>query len=159
MELYLRDYSDMSNPHPSFIPRQKNIPLRKIIALRKKGLSVNEVANALGCTPQNIMDRLKSEGLDKFDPSIVESYRKAEADILAFQEARLLSGLTDEKIEKAGLKDTAIAFGVMFDKRRLSEGKSTANIATYAFIRKQQGDGESELKAIEAEIVSRESVA
>lgn len=148
----------MSNPHPKPF-NVKGIRLAKIIALRKKGLSVNEVARALGCTPENIMNRLQSEGLDRFDPSVVESYRKAESDILAFQETRLLGGLTDQKIKKAGVKDLGITFGIMFDKRRLSEGKSTANIATYAFIRRQQGDGENELKAIEAEIVSRESVA
>jgi hypothetical protein len=38
---------------------------------------------------------------------------------------RVLGGLSDEKIAKAGLRDTAIAYGVLIDKKQLLEGKPT----------------------------------
>jgi len=38
---------------------------------------------------------------------------------------RVLGGVTDEKIDKASLRDVAIAYGVLIDKKQLLEGKPT----------------------------------
>lgn len=125
------------------------IPLETIIALRKRNLTYTQIAKTLGCSKMNIQERLK-----KIHNEIerVDDFKKHKADILAIHQNRLISSITPEVIEKAGLKDRAIAFGVMYDKERLERGKSTQNVA-YADLVRMREQKEKELKALEAQTV------
>ncbi len=38
---------------------------------------------------------------------------------------RVLGGLTQKKVDKAGIRDLAVAYGILIDKKQLLEGKPT----------------------------------
>jgi len=61
-----------------------------------------------------------------------EAMVKANTEAIKIQDKMDLimeKGITAEKVKKASLKDTVIAYGTLFDKKRLAEDKSTENVA------------------------------
>ena len=66
------------------------------------------------------------------DQGVLKSYQENKSTILDNIEARVLESLTDAKLKKASARDTAIVFGTIYDKNRLEQGKSTANINTFS---------------------------
>jgi hypothetical protein len=107
----------------------KDIPLETILYYRSKNLNYAEIARQVGCDKSNISRRLA-----EFDPEIqsTEHYTGVRKFIFNNLERKLLAGITDDKINKSGLKDNATALGIVFDKRRLEEGLSTENIEVHS---------------------------
>jgi len=115
-----------------------------MVGYRRKGLTCDEIARLMGCSAS-----LVSERLNEIEAKLnaVKVYREVESDILALKELELLSGITPEKVEDANARDLAMAAAMLYDRRRLSEGKSTANIA-YADMVQQLREIERELREL-----------
>lgn len=106
--------------------KKKPIDIVTLIVLRKTGLSYAKIGTLFGLTRQTVRERLIPYA---HQIETLKEYRAAKADILSVIERRLAEGMTEEKIKKAGLNQIAYAFAQVFDKGRLQEGKSTANIS------------------------------
>ena len=94
-------------------------------------ISVNGAAEFLGIaqrTAHNLYERLRTEYL----PELEELREYATKDFLALLDDRVgraLQHLTDEKLEKAEVRDLAVAIGILIEKRQLLRGEPTAIIS------------------------------
>ena len=106
--------------------KPKDIPIESIIEYRKKGLKMSEIGKLLGCDHSNISRRLQlvEQDLDNLD-----AFKLHRADILALNGRKLLSHITQEKLEKAPLGTLVLAACQLYDKERLERGQSTNNQA------------------------------
>ena len=106
----------------------KGIPLYEIIdCIVNKNLSQTDTAILLGCDKSNISKRLKDSG---YQPTYLTNYKNQRADILASYQQIILNSITSEDLQKAGLSQKMMAYGVLYDKERLERGESTHNIAS-----------------------------
>jgi DNA-binding CsgD family transcriptional regulator len=110
---------------------KKSIDVQKALKLKLLGNSYQEIADILGCSKQGVHAALtKFEtflgGLNQGD---LQAYAEERRSILNSAELTLLRSVVDEEaIKKAPLASRVMAFGIMYDKRRLEEGKSTENL-------------------------------
>jgi hypothetical protein len=85
-------------------------------------ITLAQLAQLTGTTPQNIHQSFKRH---KVDWKKTHSYKELEADILAGYKERILSrGITDDKIDKANLRDIAITVGILDDKEDRKRNKT-----------------------------------
>ena len=103
----------------------KKIPIETIIAYRRKGLSINDIATIVGCSKQNVWERLQTVGYDDVD---LDSFNNSRADILAFVQSKLINSLDSDAIKEMQPYQRVVATGILYDKERLERGKSTSNI-------------------------------
>lgn len=103
----------------------KGIPIADIIEFKKKGLTHQQIANLLGCDKSNVTKRL---GTIKEELESLDNFTKHKSATMEFIQQRLLDSITPEKIKEATLQQTATSFGIIYDKQRLQDGKSTENL-------------------------------
>jgi len=129
-------------------PAPKNIPIESIIEYRRKGLTTREIATLLNCSHPNIVQRLQTltDDVDSLD-----SYKIHRADILALNGRKLLSKITDEKLQKASAYQLAGMYGILYDKERLERGQTTANVG-YADYTRSVAEMDKEISRLEAEL-------
>ena len=99
----------------------KDIPIEDIIELRKKKLSIRQIAKILDCSFQNIAQRLQDTGLEQ-----LEGHKKHRADIIALKSAEILSSIDQDTIKKASLLQRLSGYGILYDKERLELDKATS---------------------------------
>lgn len=101
------------------------IPIAKLIDLRKKGLELEEIGAIVGCTKQNVQQRIKQYVQSVDYLQIIKDNR---ADHLTITNDKVLNELTGRDLKEVGERDLAVVYGVLYDKERLERDKSTANI-------------------------------
>lgn len=111
---------------PSGYSGQKNIDRDKVVALRRKGLSMREIAKILGCSQQAIFYHLHQAGADQEQ---IDSYKANRADYLAALQLRMLSSLSPADVAKMPGGSRVLAACQLYDKERLERGKTTNNTA------------------------------
>ena len=92
-------------------------------------LTLQEIADKIGCSRQAVaqakMDLnptlIKKKDLKEYVSELPLTLADAEQKILRYM-------LSPEKLAKASSAQLAMIFGVMFDKRRLTQGQSTSNV-------------------------------
>ena len=107
----------------------KGIPLESIIEYKRKGLTTREIAELLGCSHSNIVQRLKDLSEDI---TTLDQYKTHRADILAFTGRRMVNvflGLTDAEQKEVVKRRGMVDYGILYDKERLERGQSTQNLA------------------------------
>lgn len=121
--------------HPK--PKQKTagnfskyIPIEQIIDYRLKGLTHREVGHMLGLTRETVSKRL-----GQVDLSTLPQFRTHEADIIAYHRRRIINSVTPADYKNASLLQKTTAYGILYDKGRLAEGKSTTNVDIHQAIR------------------------
>jgi hypothetical protein len=108
------------------------IDVQKALKLRLQGNTFEEIGAVLGVSKQAVEQRL--DGFKEFFRGItgigdINAYAEERKQILSAAEQTLLRSVLDEQaIQKAPLASRVMAFGVLYDKRRLEEGKSTENL-------------------------------
>lgn len=107
------------------IPRRHVVPIEDIIAYRKKGLSLAEIAKLTGRCKQTIHERLESVG---YSPESLDNFIKHRGDVLAHFQSKLLNSLTPEAINEMYPHQRVLSAAILYDKERLERGKSTQNI-------------------------------
>lgn len=106
----------------------------KIRRLKIRGLTDAAIARRVGVSRQAITKRVNKLWV-AFDPAETSAYTKHEVLVLDDTRRLLLSEMRDpEKLKGAGLRDLAVSFGIITDKRRLIAGQSTENLALCALV-------------------------
>ena len=120
------------NEERTAVVTREPVPL-EAYRLRLQGLSFGEISKLTGHAKSSIHQALTH--LEAFLPSPLQqqAFEQARPSLLTASEEVLLASLTDPAtIEKASLRDRAVSFGIVYDKRRLEQGQSTSNLAVWA---------------------------
>ena len=104
------------------------LSLAEIADLRAKGVSLEKIGRLAGVSKQAISQLIKRNGLD---PEDVAVFKKDKSLILHSKQKLLLESLTQEEIKKMSGRDKTVSFGIIYDKTRLEDDKSTVNIRSY----------------------------
>lgn len=115
-------------PNPS---AHKNIPLEDILEMQSRNpdLTPQEMADIFGCSRENIGRRLRKAGVRT---KSLDRFRKYEGKVIASIRQNMaaeLASRTPEELKDVSVRDLSVTFGVLYDKGRLEEGKSTSNIS------------------------------
>lgn len=117
-------------PHPK---TAKNTPFDTIVKLKEKhpNITAKNLGKLVGISPQAVLQMFVRHGVDFKSGQVlaVEEYKVNRADILAVKQIECLNALSGDKLKKAGAKDLAMVYGIMYDKERLERGQSTVNLA------------------------------
>ena len=106
------------------VPSGFDLLLEKI----STGDSNIKIAERYNTTHQNIRQKIQRV-IASVNPEIQNLYLTKPNDAIKAVESLLISELSNpDKIQKANLVQLSTAFGTIYDKRRLEEGKSTDNI-------------------------------
>lgn len=85
-----------------------------------------KIAKAAGVATGTVKAYLKQCAEKKAE---IEEFRGQRADLFAEKQKMLMRAITPAKIAKSGLKDAALALGIIYDKERLERGEATSNVA------------------------------
>ena len=96
------------------------IPIERLIELRQKGNSLSDVGAVVGCSAQNVSDRLK-----KVDLEGLELFSKHKAQVFEAKQRQILDAITDEKMDNMSAAQAVVAAAIMEDKIRLIRGQAT----------------------------------
>ena len=126
-EIIDNDDSDLEVTYYPTSNLSKGISLAKIIELRNKKLSYAQIGKIVGCSKENVIQRIKP-----FQTSIdnLPSIKENRADLLATVSDTILNSLTEADIKKAPAGQRVMMYGILYDKERLERGQATQNIAT-----------------------------
>lgn len=97
---------------------------QQISVLRAQGKSPHAIGKILGRSENTVKSALKRPEV----AAQVKDIQTRLADKFEAATERVLDAITDEDIQKAGLRDKSVAAGVLLDKSRLLRGQSTDNI-------------------------------
>ena len=111
--------------------------------------NVTKAAEALNVTRAAVIKRrdMLPEGILAKD---IDTFRRKRADVFARVQQIMLQYITPAKMEKASLSQLILAFGLMYDKERMEQGKPTEHVA-HAHLQKMHPE---DLKAIK-DLVSK----
>ena len=99
----------------------------------QQGLTYQQIATLTGYCPQRIHQVCHELKELIPHPESLPAYQAARGPALEHAERTLVASLLDPAtIEKASLRDRAVSFGIVYDKRRLEQGQSTSNLAVWA---------------------------
>lgn len=110
------------------MPKGKTITekQKKILALKKQqpGASVREIARQAQCDNAYATRVLANYGIDY---QKTQDYKNHQADILSGLQARLLSDISNEDLQKATIQQRVVSAGILYDKEQALRGndKST----------------------------------
>jgi glutaredoxin len=94
---------------------------QQIVAIKSRNpLATNhQIAEDANCSPQYVSKVLQDYGLTR---EIISNYKRNRVSILQGLQARILSKISDEDIQKASLQQKVTAVGIIHDKERELEG-------------------------------------
>lgn len=120
-----QEIDDSNLPAPSLGP-SKGIDINQIIRLRRKNLSLSQIATLLGCSKPNVVQRLNSIGyhIDRLD-----DFKAAKADRFELELSKLIDSITDADRKKASYYNKILSAGILIDKIQLLTGKPTSFVA------------------------------
>lgn len=118
-------------PDRSIDRTQKDIPIETLIALKNKGLTLEQIAKIVKCSKQNIQQRLDAIGYNKQD---LENFKETRADVFAFLQSKLINSIEHTKIKKLNPYQRIVGASILYDKERLELGKSTGRIDIHCVI-------------------------
>lgn len=98
----------------------KNIPIEKLVDLRKKGLTYSQIAAVVGCSKPNVVIRLQGI-LPELET--IEDFKSSKADIIANNQRRVLNQLTTAKLEKSSAYQLVGMFSLLHETEQKERGK------------------------------------
>ena len=105
--------------------------LPTILRMKMNGKSLRAIAKVYGVTHQAIAKKLKGV-FAMLDPERLQAYREQKVELLTAMEERILTELCQpSRLKRVNFID----FGIIYDKNRLEQGKSTANISLHGLVR------------------------
>jgi predicted transcriptional regulator len=110
-------------------PRNQKVDPAVVIALNKGEFSTSQIAEEVGCTPSNVRRILKQY---KFEAENITEFQNNEGLIQNGVKQKIVEALATGSIQiktAKDAKDAALAYSIFYDKNRLQENKSTANVA------------------------------
>ena len=104
----------------------EEIPMARIIELYKKELTHAEIGAILGCSAPNITQRLQRV---KGHIDALPAIKNHTSDMLHMIKHKNLSELLARDIKDESYHSLTVDTGIIYDKARLEDDKSTSNIA------------------------------
>ena len=137
---------------PKNLPRRytgpKGIPIEKLIELRSKNLSYQEIGEKLNIHPKTAYIRLRPI-IQELENN--ELYKKHRVEIFTLKERQVIQSITPRDLARANLQQKTWSAKAIHEMGRLESGKSTSNISYVDMIKaKEKIDKENE--AIDAEL-------
>jgi hypothetical protein len=99
-------------------------PKIRKLKMKHPELSHSDIAKRVGCHPSNVTCVLKAFLGDKSEDDL-RSFQESKADIYDALQHRLLSSLTQEKIDKSKPMEIITGAAILEDKARLVRGQAT----------------------------------
>lgn len=106
---------DIISPSDGINRNNKDIPLAKIIELRRKNLSLQQIADILKCSKQNIWQRLQ-------DCEEFEGFSKDTATHYEVLQHRIYKSITEEDIKKDSICSTYCGYGYFGRQEAINPG-------------------------------------
>ena len=133
------------------MPHAPSVDTGKLIELRwSNGLSYDEIAALVGISKSAIIQRLARYKAMIEASEHAEAFQAKESKVLAGIRGNLLAHVADcleEQKEEISPYQAVGMYGILFDKQRLLEGKSTSNIATLTrIVEASQDSGDAALR-------------
>lgn len=128
--------------------KHKDIPILEILQYKAAGLTHAEIGKLVGCSKQNVSERLREH---QGDFKGLNTFKNKRADILALFQKKLLYSLTDKDIKGMPGGSRVLAMCQLYDKEMNERGKPSA-IMGYQDIQGQLRSVDTELEALEAEL-------
>ena len=99
--------------------------------MRKQGMTMQSIANAMNCTYSNIQQILQRECItvDK-----LQDFKSQRADLFADIQRKIILSMAQDDYKKVCPRDKAWIIGVLYDKERLERGQSTENVALCSIV-------------------------
>lgn len=132
------------------------INVAKAIRHKLQGKSYQEIADNQKTSKSAIFSSIAPILKQLADPSIVDQYRKDQAQIMDGLAARTVASITDEDFTKATLQQKVTSVGILTDKSRLIQGQAAPTVSIlFNIIRSAAAGKPGETIEVEsAEIVS-----
>ncbi|MEE8382202.1 MAG: hypothetical protein V3R78_10070 [Thermodesulfobacteriota bacterium] len=137
--------TDLTTSPEAKSSRPKMIPIERMLQLKDKNLTDEEVATILGCNRSNVSRRLAEHAprLQKLD-----NFKKYRADILTDLQIKVLDHVTDDKLNSSSATQLITGMAILYDKERLERGQSSTNLSVSGLVESHSG----KLEALEAEL-------
>ena len=100
--------------------RPKHIDIDSIVSLADKGNTAKDIAKILGCSYQNILDRL-----ERIDYNGLQTYRQEKDKCFERLQWEIAKTLTPEEIKRIQPRDRITSMAILEDKIRLIRGQAT----------------------------------
>jgi predicted transcriptional regulator len=116
--------------------KPKGIAIERMLQLRDKNLTDGEIATIVGCDRSNVSKRLA-----EYAPKLqrIDNHKKYRADILTDLQMKVLDNFTPDKINECTVPQSAVVYGILYDKERIERGLSTSNLSIAGVIEVQKG--------------------
>lgn len=125
--------TSMSKSIDAIDRRVKNIPIEKLVELRSKGLSYQQIASIVKCSKANVGSRLQ-------DYDDYSTYKKDVPEYLEHLSWRIGKSISDKDIQKASFAQKVVALGIVRDKIRDIKGKFSNTTSNFFTIVLQNSD-------------------
>jgi hypothetical protein len=109
------------------VVHHQSISITGILKKQEMGLTLPEIAQAFDVSVATINRALRDY---RAAVGVVKEFKGVRGNVLADLQRRILTSITDLDIKKAPFGTKVLAFCQLFDKERLENDQSTANIAT-----------------------------
>lgn len=111
---------------PYAVPGRKTgaAPAIRKLKLKHPELTDSEIARTVGCSPSNVSVVLKAF-LGANTRETLRDYQENQADVFESLAHRLLSSVTQEKIDKSKPMEAITGAAILIDKARLVRGQAT----------------------------------
>ena len=103
----------------------KNISIEAIAALRREGMSLQRIADALGCSKQNIHYRIR-------DADDFVDFGKCKDHKFENLQRKIYNSIDQGKHQKSSLLQDVTALGILEDKIRMLRGQATLRIESFS---------------------------
>lgn len=97
---------------------------KKIKAMAIAGVTHQEIAKQTGLSKSGVTKIISQS----FTPEQLKAFRESEPALIGLKRQEILLSISEQDLEKAGLSQKAMAYGVLFDKDRILQDKSTVNV-------------------------------
>lgn len=128
--------------------RERSVSALPVGLLKAGGLSVEEIGKLLKIGSTAVYERLNELGERLPTGEELTVANKIMQDLLKGSMFNLLLEANDpEKLQKMGVRDASVSFGILFDKMRLLQGESTANVSLaefFQYVREKGKEGGNE---------------
>ena len=109
------------DPNKIALKGQSNpIPLEELLEYRQRGWSIQEIATQVGCSRQNVSDRLQRANIDG-----LQMYSKHKASVFEAKQKQILDSITEDKIANMSAAQAVVGAAIFEDKIRLIRGQAT----------------------------------
>jgi len=122
------------------IQRRSNVvDIDRALRLRSvNGLSYAEIGEILGVSRQAVQKRVKPLLGDSSND--VHAFKKYKSDIVHAKQLEVMKALTPAKLKEASAFQLTGMFGILYDKARLEDGESTANVDVHTKVEEIKGN-------------------